>query len=75
MTKIKFKNLLLEIRKLLKSKATVKAKESIQKFVSTEGKIYGVRTSILNSLATRFKNGGFELVEGLWQSGSYEEKM
>ena len=66
---------LLEIRKLLKSKATVKAKESIQKFVSTEEKIYGVRTPILNSLATRFKDSGFELVEDLWQSSSYEEKM
>lgn len=63
------------IQQLLVSHAKPEALAAHQKFVPGAEKIYGVRTPVLNELATQFKDGGFELVEQLWQSGSLEEKM
>lgn len=36
---------------------------------------YGVRMPVINDLAKEYKDGGFELVEELWKSGAYEEKI
>lgn len=68
-------NLFLEIRKTLKDKADTNVKKSVQKFVPTQKKIYGVKVPILNRLANEFKSGGFQLIESLWKSGFYEEKL
>ena len=63
------------IQKLLKEKSTPAAAASHQKFVPGGEKIYGVRTPLLNELAAKNKNGGFELVEELWTAGGLEEKI
>jgi 3-methyladenine DNA glycosylase AlkD len=68
--------LLKEIQTILKAKATPEAKAAHEKFVpGIKEKIYGVRTPILNALANQFKQGGFDLVEELWNAGALEEKM
>jgi 3-methyladenine DNA glycosylase AlkD len=64
-----------EIRKILKEKSNEKVKISILKFIPTSQKVYGVKVSELNKLATKYKNCGFEIVEELWKSGSLEEKI
>ncbi|MGC9031669.1 MAG: DNA alkylation repair protein, partial [Minisyncoccia bacterium] len=70
-----YKNLLIEIRKILKNQSNSKVKESIKKFVAPLEKVYGVKTPVLNEISNRFRCGGFELVEILWKSGSFEEKI
>jgi 3-methyladenine DNA glycosylase AlkD len=64
-----------EIQKVLREKATPEARAAHEKFVPGKEKIYGVRTPVLNDLATRYKAGGFELVEKLWKTGALEEKL
>ena len=66
---------ILEIRKILKRKASRKAKESSQKFIPSAQQVYGVRVPELNKLAIKYKDGGFELIDQLWISGIYEEKL
>ena len=66
---------LTEIQKILQEKAIPEAKAAHEKFVPGKEKIYGVRTPVLNDLATQYKNGGFELVEELWKAGALEEKL
>ena len=68
-------NLLSDVRNILKTKASRETQKSIGKFVPTVKESYGVKTPILNNLAHRFKNGGFELVEALWKSCIYEEQL
>jgi len=68
-------NLLSDVRKILKIKASREVQKSTGNFVPTVKKNYGVSTSVLNDLANRFKNGGFELVEALWKSCIYEEQL
>jgi 3-methyladenine DNA glycosylase AlkD len=66
---------LSEIQKVLKEKSNEKIKASLQKFISSSQKIYGVKVTELNKLAMKYKNGGFEIVKELWNSGSFEEKL
>ncbi len=64
-----------EIRKLLNENSTEETKQSFKKFVPSSEKVYGVKVPFLNKLASKFKDGGFELVESLWKSGAFEEKL
>lgn len=67
--------LLKAIQKALKENANPNALAAQRKFVPGITKTYGVYTPVLNDLAKEFKNGGFELVQQLWQSGSWEERV
>ena len=66
---------LLEIRKILKNKSSEKDKDSILKFAPTVKKLYGVKVATLNELVKRIKELDFELVEKLWKSGIFEERL
>lgn len=68
-------NLLLEIQKTLKAKSKESVKKSFQKFVPNSQNVYGVKVPELNELAKKYKDGGFELVELLWKSGAFEERL
>ena len=67
--------LLKEIQNILKAKVTPEAKAAHKKFVPGNEIIYGVRTPVLNQLAQQFKQGGFDLVEEIWNAGALEEKI
>jgi 3-methyladenine DNA glycosylase AlkD len=62
------------IQKMLASHANPNALAAYKKFVPGAEKIYGVRMPVLNSIAKQWKKAGFELVQDLWRSGSFEEK-
>ncbi|MBL0129701.1 MAG: DNA alkylation repair protein [Chitinophagaceae bacterium] len=64
-----------EIQKILKAKANAEAKAAHKEFVPGKDRIYGVRNPVLNELAQQYKDGGFGLVEELWNAGAYEEKL
>ena len=66
---------LKEIQQILKTHSKKEAVAAHKKFVPGAGKIYGVRTPVLNQLAGQFKAGGFDLVKQLWESGALEEKI
>jgi 3-methyladenine DNA glycosylase AlkD len=67
---------LKQIQTILKARALPETKAAFEKFVpETKEKVYGVKTPVLNELAQQFKQGGFDLVEKLWNAGSFEEKM
>jgi len=66
---------LIEIRKILKNTSSKKNKESTLKFVPTIKKQYGVKMVVLNELVKRIREPDFELVEKLWKSGNYEERL
>jgi 3-methyladenine DNA glycosylase AlkD len=66
---------LKEIQKILLAQANEATKASHRKFVPGDEKLYGVKMPVLNELATKFKDGGFDLIEELWQAGSLEEKV
>ena len=66
--------LLKQIQMELTAASTAAAKAAALKFVPGVEKVYGVRTPVLNELAKKYKTGGFELVQELWQSGAFEEK-
>jgi 3-methyladenine DNA glycosylase AlkD len=68
-------NYLKEIQQTLKANSSEKNKEFFQKVVPGKQMTYGVKTPLLNELARRYKQGGFELAEDLWQSGALEEKI
>lgn len=68
-------NHLKEIQQVLRSTSSEKNKEFFKKVVPGNQKMYGVKTPILNELARRHKQGGFELAEELWRSGALEEKI
>jgi 3-methyladenine DNA glycosylase AlkD len=63
------------IKNELKIASSDGAKKAALKFVPGAIKIYGVRTPVLNQLAKKYKEGGFELVSELWKSGAFEEKV
>ncbi len=63
------------IRKTLKAKASIAGRLSFQKFIPTSQNVYGVRVPVLNQLAKECRAGGFPLVEALWRSGAYEERL
>ena len=67
--------LLKTIQQELKDHSTPEAKAAALKFVPDAEKVYGVRTPVLNEMAKKYKEGGFELVNELWQSGAFEEKL
>ena len=67
--------LLLQIQKELKEHSTPEAKAAAMKFVPDAEKIYGIRTPVLNMMAKKYKEAGFELVKELWSSGAFEEKL
>jgi 3-methyladenine DNA glycosylase AlkD len=67
--------LLKQVQKELKESATPEAKAAALKFVPHAEKVYGIRMPVLNMMAKKYKEGGFELVNELWQSGAFEEKL
>src|ERR1700745_1300246 len=68
-------NHLKEIQQKLRANSSEKNKEFFQRAVPGAGKIYGVKTPILNELARQYKQGSFELAEILWNAGALEEKI
>ena len=66
---------LAEIRKFLKEKSNNKAKENLRKFVPTSEKVYGVYLVEINKIISRCKSAGFKLVEELWKSSYFEERI
>ena len=68
-------DLLKQIQAELKANSTPEAKAATLKFVPNAEKVYGIRTPVLNVLAKKYKEGGFDLVKELWDSGAYEERL
>ena len=68
-------DLLKQVQKELKEYATPEAKAAALKFVPSAEKVYGIRTPVLNVLAKKYKEGGFDLVKELWNSGAFEERL
>ena len=68
-------SLLKQIQKELKERSTPEAKAAALKFVPNAEQVYGIRTPILNEMAKKYKEGGFDLVKELWNSGAFEEKL
>ena len=66
---------ILEIRKIFKREIKEKVKENYQKFVPSSQRIYGVKVPTLNDIAKRIKEPDFDLVEKLWKSGVFEERL
>jgi len=64
-----------KIQKELKACGSIKWVESTRKFVPGAQHIYGVNMPTLNDMARRYQDGGFPLVQRLWASGSFEERM
>lgn len=67
--------LLKKIQQELLTKASPEAKATTLKFVPAAIKVYGIRTPVLNEMAKKYKEGGFDLVNELWSSGAFEEKI
>jgi len=67
--------LLKRIQKELQEHSTPEAKAAALKFVPNAEKVYGIRTPLLNVMAKKYKEGRFDLVKELWNSGAFEEKM
>jgi len=64
-----------EIRNKLRSLSSEEAKKAFAKFVPNSQQVYGVRLPQINQLAKEYSAHGFLLIEALWQSGAFEEKM
>ena len=64
-----------QVQKELKEHSTPEAKAAALKFVPNAEKVYGIRTPVLNMLAKKYKEGGFDLVKELWDAGAFEEKL
>jgi len=69
------KTLLKQIQEELNDISTPEAKTAALKFVPGITTVYGIRMPVLNVLAKKYKEGGFELVKELWNSGAFEEKI
>lgn len=67
--------LLKQIQNELKERSTPEAKAAALKFVPNAEKVYGLRTPVLNTMAKKYSEGGFDLVQELWTSGAFEEKL
>lgn len=67
--------LLKQVRQELQANSTPEAKAAALKFVPNAQRVYGIRTPVLNLLSKEYKEGGFQLVEELWLSGAFEEKL
>ncbi len=66
---------LTAIQKSLKANSHRGALAAQSTFVPGVKKVYGVYTPVLNDLAKKYKEYGFELVKELWDSGALEEKI
>lgn len=67
--------LLKQLQQELKSLSTNEANAAVLKYVPGVAKIYGIRMPVLNELTKKYKEGGFELVKELWESGTFEERI
>ena len=67
--------LLRQIQHELKEQSTPEAKAAAMKFVPNAEIVYGIRTPVLNIMAKKYREGGFDLVKELWNSGAFEEKL
>jgi len=67
--------LLKQVQKDLREHSTPEAKAAALKFVPNADMVYGIRTPVLNLLARKYKEGGFDLVKELWSSGAFEERL
>lgn len=67
--------LLKQIQKELEASSTTEAKAAALKFVPGATKVYGIRTPVLNIMAKKYKEAGFDLVKELWQSEAFEERL
>jgi len=63
------------IRKTLRNKSSKKVRESALKFVPTIEKQYGANALVLNEIIKKIKKPDFDLVEKLWKSKYFEEKL
>ena len=68
-------DLLRQVQDELKEHSTPEAKAAALKFVPNAEKVYGIRTAVLNIMAKKYKEGGFDLVKELWDSGAFEERL
>lgn len=64
-----------QVQQELKKHSSREAKAASLKFVPNAKKVYGIRTPALNMLAKKYKEGGFGLVNELWRSGAFEERL
>src|SRR3989344_529094 len=69
------KQILFKIQNILESKSDEQVKKSVLKFVPTSENSYGVKLPELNELVKKYSHHGTDLVEELWKSGRYEEKI
>ncbi len=69
------KQIFFEIQNILESKSDGQVRKSVLKFVPTSENSYGVKLPLLADLVENYKHHGAELVEALWKSGRYEEKI
>src|SRR5688572_18129630 len=67
--------LLQTIHSELRSNSSPEARASALKFVPNATLVYGVRMPYLNTMAKKYKDGGYTLVKQLWNSGAFEEKI
>jgi 3-methyladenine DNA glycosylase AlkD len=68
-------DLLRQVQDEFKEHSTPEAKAAALKFVPDAEKVYGIRTPVLNTMAKKYKEGGFDLVKELWHSGAFEERL
>jgi hypothetical protein len=66
---------LRSVQAQLRAAADVDAKAATAKFVPTSQLVYGVRVAVLNGLVRVCRPGGFELIEAVWRSGAFEERL
>lgn len=66
---------LTSVQAELRAVANSETRAATAKFVPTSQLVYGVRVPVLNALVKSCRPGGFELVEALWRSGAFEERL
>jgi 3-methyladenine DNA glycosylase AlkD len=66
---------LVSVQAALRAAANEAALQATRKFAPTAQFVYGVRVPVLNALVKTCRAGGFELVEALWSSGAFEERL
>ena len=68
-------NDLKHIEQVLLENGSEEVIASHRKLVPGSNKVYGVKMPFLNTLATQYKQKGFDLVEELWNHNAFEAKM
>ena len=63
------------IQRALHDAATAEAAAASRKFVPSAVKVYGVRMPVINDLARKHKVEGLALINALWRSGAFEERL